>query len=240
MTNGFTWPSCAPINLILIKIWQQQQGGAIGQNTGSAVEGPSFRSILKRSTVPVEFRFQLPTRLGTSRGSTAKEKPGRSASGSSREDGQKAAGSSWKRPRLDESRGDESGGVGIEGPSTSRLREVEDHHRDQTGSHADGWKGNVCSRSNSTSATSMGRSKRAPLIIPDGFRFSTEQRAKERERFDEAVRVRQKEKERQSEEERAAKAVEEERGIKEMRKRAVPKANSIPEWYASMPRRKGG
>jgi len=236
MTNGFTLPSCAPVNLILIKIWQQQQGGAIGRNAGSAVEGPSFRSILKRSTVPVEFRFQLPTRLGTSRSCTAKEeKPGRGASGSSREDGQKAAGSSRKRRRLDESRGDENGGVGIEEAGTSRLREVED---DQTGSHAEGWKGKICSRSNSASATSIGRSKRGPLIIPEGFRFSTEQRAKERERFDEAVRVKQKEKERQTEEERAAKAVEEERGIKEMRKRAVPKANSIPEWYATMPRRK--
>ena len=204
------------------------------------MEGPSFRSILKRSTVPVEFRFQLPTRLGTSRSSTTKEKPGRSASGRGREDGQKAAGSSRKRPRLDESRGDERGGVGIEEPSTSRLREAEDHQRDQSGSHADGWKGKICSRSNSTSATSIGGRKRGPLIVPEGFRFSTEQRAKERERFDEAVRVKQKEKERRSEEERAAKAVEEERGVKEMRKRAVPKANSIPEWYANMPRRKAG
>ena len=237
MTNGFTWPPSL-LNLIVIKILQRQ-GGAICRNTGSVVEGPSFHSILKRSTVPVEFRFQLPTRLGASRDFTAKEKPGRGVSRSSREDGQKVAGSSRKRLRLDESRGDESGGVGIEEPSsTSRLREAEDHHRDQPGSHADGWKGKACSRSNSTSTTSMGRSKRKALIVPDGFRFSTEQRAKEREKFDEAVRVKQKEKERQSEEERAAKAVEEERGIKEMRKRAVPKANSIPEWYAAMPRRK--
>ena len=207
----------------------------ICRNTGSVVEGPPFRSTLKRSTVPVEFRFQLPTRLGTDRGFTTKEKPG---SRSGREDGQKAAGSSRKRPRLYESRGDENGGVGVEDPSTSRLREGEDHQHDQTGSHEDAWKGNICSRSNLKSTTSMGRSKRTPLIIPEGFRFSTEQRAKEREKFDEAVRVKQKEKERQSEEDRVAKAVEEERGVKEMRKRAVPKANAIPEWYATMPRRK--
>jgi len=78
------------------------------------------------------------------------------------------------------------------------------------------------------------------LVIPEGFRFSTEQRAKEREKFDEGVRVKQKEKERELEEERAAKAVEDERGIKEMRRRAVPKANSIPEWYARMPKKKAG
>jgi len=57
-------------------------------------------------------------------------------------------------------------------------------------------------------------------------------------KFDEAVRVKQQEKERQSEEEHAAEAVEEEREIREMRRRAVPKANAVPEWYAAMPKRK--
>ena len=75
-------------------------------------------------------------------------------------------------------------------------------------------------------------------MIPEGFKFSTEQRARDRGKFDEAVRVKQKQKERQVEEERAARAVEEERGIKEMRKRAVPKANIVPEWYETMPKRK--
>ena len=185
--------------------------------------------------MPVEFRFQLPARVGTSRGLTAKENPGRSAPRRSREDGRKATGSSRKRARLDESRGDKGGVVGVEEPR-STSREAKDDHCDQAGGHADGWKGKTRSGSN---ASSMSRSKRAPLIVPEGFKFSTEERAKERGRFDEAVRVKQKEKERRSEEERAAKAVEEERGIKEMRRRAVPKANTIPGWYATMPRRKG-
>lgn len=234
MTNWFTWPS-SPLNLIMIKMQRKQQGGAIDKHTGSTVGGPSFHhSTLKRSTVPVEFRFQLATRLGsTSRGSAAKENPGPSASRNNREDGHRAAGSSRKRPRLDEPRGD----IG-EPPSSSRLSEGKDDHHDQTESHGDAWKGTGCSRSQFSSATSISRSKRAPLIIPEAFTFSTEQRAKEREKFDEAVRVKQKEKEQRLEEDRAAKAVEEERGIKEMRKRAVPKANTVPGWYATMPKRK--
>jgi len=235
MTNGFTWPPSPP-NLIVIKI-QQRQGGAIDKDAG----GPSFHSTLKRSTVPVEFRFELTRRMGTtSRGTAAKEKSGPSASRNDREGGNKPSGHSRKRPKLDELGDAKSGAVDFEEPLSSRLREAKgDQCRDQTGSHASALKGSTCSRSNNSSATSIGRSKkRAPLIIPEAFRFSTEQRAKEREKFDEGVRVKQKEKERQSEEERAAKAVEEEREVKEMRKKAVPKANTIPGWYATVPKRK--
>ena len=223
----------------MIKI-QQQQDGAIDRYTGGIAGGPSFRSILKRSTVRTEFRFELATRLGTSRGSAAKENPGPGAFRSSREDGDQAAGRLQKRPKLGELRGSKSGVVGLEEPSpSSRLSEAkEDDHHGQTGGHAGVRKGSACSGSKISSTTSMGRSKRTPLIIPEAFRFSTEQRARDREKFDEAVRAKQREKERQLEEDRAAKAVEEERGIKEMRKRAVPKANSIPEWYATMPKRK--
>lgn len=234
MTNWFTWTS-SPLNLIVIKMQQLQQGGVIE----SAVEGPPFRSTLKRSTVPVEFRFQLAARLDTTRASGAKEKPGPNALRSSSEAGHKAAGSSRKRPRLDESRGDKNGVAGFrEPPWPSRLSEAKDDHRDQTGGHAAGRKGTTCSRSNPPPAASTSQNKRAGLIIPEAFRFSTEQRARERERFDEAVRVKQKEKEQRLEEDRAAKAVEEERGIREMRKRAVPKANTVPGWYATMPKRK--
>lgn len=215
---------------------QQQEGGAISRDAGIAVGAPSFRSILKRSTVPVEFRFELAARMGTSRSSAVKENTGRSASmKNNREDGQKAAGSSRKRPKLGELEGDKSG---VEETWSSRLSKAKDDHHDQTGSHAGAWKRSVCSRSNISSATSMGRSKRTPLIVPEAFRFSTEQRARDRGKFDEAVRAKQKEKERELEEDRAAKAIEEERGMKEMRKRAVPKANAVPEWYATMPKRK--
>jgi len=87
MTNGFTWSSL-PLNLIMIKM--QKEGRVI--STGSVVGGPSFRSTLKRSTVPVEFRFQLAARLDTSRGSATKENPDPCASMSSRERGHRRLG----------------------------------------------------------------------------------------------------------------------------------------------------
>ena len=211
----------------------------ISRFTGSVVGGPSFRSTLKRSTIPVEFRFELAARLGTSRGSSTREHPEPSASRSSGErGGHKVAGNPRKRPKLDELRGEENGEPGtVELASTSsRLTERKD---DQTGSHAGAWKRNGRSRSKNSSATLTSRSKRKPLIIPEGFKFSTEQRAKDREKFDKAVRVKQGERERELEEERAAKAVEEEEEMKEMRKRTVPRANSVPECYAAMPKRKG-
>lgn len=236
MTNGFTWPS-SPLNLIVIKIQQEEEGGVINRFTGSVVGGPSFHSTLKRSTVPVEFRFELAARLGTSRGSAAKENPGPGASGNSKERGEhKATASSRKRPKLAELRGGKNGEVGFAEPaSSSGSSETKDVHRDQIGSRTGAWKGNTHLRSDISSL-----SKRRPLIVPEGFKFSTEQRAKDREEFDRAVRVKQEEKERQLEEERAAKAIEEEREIKEMRKRAVPKASSVPGWYAGMPKRKAG
>lgn len=219
---------------------KQQEVGAINRITGRVVGGgPSFRSTLKRSTVPVEFRFELAARLGTDRGSAGNEKPGPGASGNSKEGGKlKETASSRKRPKLGELGGGKNEEVGfVEPTSGSRLK---DAHRDQIGSHTGGWKGNTHLRSNISSGTRTSGSKRRPLIIPKEFKFSTEQRARDREEFDKGVRVKQEEKERLLEEERAIKAVEEEREIKEMRKRAVPKASSVPEWYAGMPKRKAG
>ena len=186
--------------------------------------------------MPVEFRFELAGRLGTSRGSAAKEKLGPRGSGNSKERG---GDHSRKRPKLGELRGGKNGEVGFVKPtSSSRLSEGKDGHPDQIGSHTGAWKGKTRLRSNISSGSRTGGRKRKALIIPEEFKFSTEKRAKDREEFDKGVRVKQEEKDRRLEEERAAKAVEEEREIKEMRKRAVPKASTVPEWYAAMPKRK--
>jgi Targeting protein for Xklp2 (TPX2) domain len=75
-------------------------------------------------------------------------------------------------------------------------------------------------------------------VVPECFNFSTETRAKEREKFDEHVRARQREIERQLEERRRQREIDEQREIKEMRRRAIPKANEVPEWYANVPKRK--
>ena len=74
-------------------------------------------------------------------------------------------------------------------------------------------------------------------VVP--FFFCTEQRAKEREKFDEMMKRKEEDIQRLKEEQRRREAEEEERAIKELRRKAIPKANDIPEWYAGMPKRKG-
>ena len=73
-------------------------------------------------------------------------------------------------------------------------------------------------------------------VLPGRLDLSTEARAHEREKFDEGRRAREAEAERLLEEKRRLQAIEEEKDIKELRRRAVPKANEIPEWYAHAPK----
>ena len=74
-------------------------------------------------------------------------------------------------------------------------------------------------------------------VVPLPIEFQTEARAHEREKFEEARRAREAELERQREERRRQQELEEEQEIKELRKRAVPKANAVPEWYAFAPKK---
>ncbi|KAG2037538.1 hypothetical protein BDR03DRAFT_956837 [Suillus americanus] len=78
-----------------------------------------------------------------------------------------------------------------------------------------------------------------PMVPAPPIVLSTELRAREREKFDQMVRIKEEEIQRAKEERRRQRDAEEEREIKELRKRAIPKANEIPEWYADMPK-KGG
>ena len=77
-------------------------------------------------------------------------------------------------------------------------------------------------------------------VVPtqaQGFHFSTETRAHEREKYDEARRAREEEAERLLDEKRRLEALREEEEIRELRRRAVPKANQVPEWYQHAPKR---
>lgn len=82
-------------------------------------------------------------------------------------------------------------------------------------------------------------SRREPSnrIVPTQFTFHTEIRAHEREKFDEDRRKREQELEAELEEQRRLLALEEEKEIRELRKRAVPKANAVPSWYAHAPKK---
>ncbi|KAJ7671781.1 hypothetical protein B0H17DRAFT_948170, partial [Mycena rosella] len=83
------------------------------------------------------------------------------------------------------------------------------------------------------------RSQRAPTV-PVPIAFSTDARVRERARFDAQVR----EREQNEEEARAVLRREREKKeaeeVREMRKRAVPRAHEVPEWYKDVPKRERG
>ncbi|KAF8640659.1 hypothetical protein AX17_000316 [Amanita inopinata Kibby_2008] len=74
-------------------------------------------------------------------------------------------------------------------------------------------------------------------VVPFQFELYTDVRAKERERFDASVKEKEREMEKGREVKRREREEQEEREMREMRRKAVPKANAVPEWYKDAPRR---
>ncbi|KAJ7779462.1 hypothetical protein DFH07DRAFT_876122 [Mycena maculata] len=87
--------------------------------------------------------------------------------------------------------------------------------------------------------SALRRSQLAPTV-PVPIAFSTDARAKERERFDEKVREKERERAATREVQRREREVEEARQVRELRKRAIPKAHEVPEWYKEAPRKNNG
>lgn len=77
-------------------------------------------------------------------------------------------------------------------------------------------------------------------VLPLPIELNTDGRAKEREKFDELMREKEKELERAIEERRKQKEAEEEKEVKEIRRRAVPKAHEVPQWYKEAPKKGKG
>jgi hypothetical protein len=75
-------------------------------------------------------------------------------------------------------------------------------------------------------------------VIPLSVEMFTEARAKEREKFDAHVKEKEREMQIALEQRRREKEEEEEREIMELRKKAIPRAHEVPEWYKDMPKRK--
>ena len=78
---------------------------------------------------------------------------------------------------------------------------------------------------------------KARLTRPVGPVLTTDRRARERERFDTQVRERERELDAVREQRRLEEEAAEAEAIAELRRRAVPRANSVPEWYCSRPKR---
>ncbi|KXN84975.1 hypothetical protein AN958_11820 [Leucoagaricus sp. SymC.cos] len=75
-------------------------------------------------------------------------------------------------------------------------------------------------------------------VITQPFHWATEQRIKERKEFDEMVKEKERERELLEEQKRKEREEEEEMEIRELRKRAIPKANVVPDWYKDAPKKK--
>jgi len=74
--------------------------------------------------------------------------------------------------------------------------------------------------------------------IPLPIRWETDERVKERQKFDEMMREKEREQERLMEVRRREQEEQEEKEVRELRKKAVPKAHEVPEWYKEAPKRK--
>jgi len=74
--------------------------------------------------------------------------------------------------------------------------------------------------------------------VPLPMRFETDFRVKERQKFDERMREKEREREREMEQRRREREEQVEKEVRELRKRAVPKAHEVPEWYKEAPRRR--
>ncbi|TDL26349.1 hypothetical protein BD410DRAFT_783382 [Rickenella mellea] len=85
-------------------------------------------------------------------------------------------------------------------------------------------------------ASLAAKRKHVVPVIPAPLQLSTAARVKERARFDEARRIREEEIKRQMDEMRKVREADEEREVRELRKRAIPKANPVPYWYADVPK----
>ncbi|KAG6813709.1 hypothetical protein H0H92_008116 [Tricholoma furcatifolium] len=75
-------------------------------------------------------------------------------------------------------------------------------------------------------------------VVPLPLHLNTDERVRERGKFEDHLREKERELERVMEQKRREREEIEEREIREMRKKAVPKANEVPEWYKDVPKRK--
>jgi hypothetical protein len=77
-----------------------------------------------------------------------------------------------------------------------------------------------------------------PVTIPQPFNWASDQRIEERKQFDDTIREKVRERELLKEQKEREREEEEGKEIRELRKRAVPKANTVPEWYKNAPRKR--
>lgn len=74
--------------------------------------------------------------------------------------------------------------------------------------------------------------------VPLPLELHTHERAKEREKFDQILKEKGRELEREMEKRKKEEEENEAREVRELRKKAVPRAHDVPDWYKEVPKRK--
>ncbi|KJA28329.1 hypothetical protein HYPSUDRAFT_61960 [Hypholoma sublateritium FD-334 SS-4] len=74
--------------------------------------------------------------------------------------------------------------------------------------------------------------------LPQPIKLETDQRVIERQKFDDMVKEKHREQERRMEEKRKEREEQEERELRELRKKTIPRAHIVPEWYKEAPKKK--
>ncbi|KAJ3568547.1 hypothetical protein NP233_g5636 [Leucocoprinus birnbaumii] len=85
---------------------------------------------------------------------------------------------------------------------------------------------------------SQARKENVHPVTTQPFHWATDERIKQRKEFDDMVKEKEKERQQREEQVRKEREEEEEREIRELRRRLVPKANVVPEWYKDAPKKK--
>lgn len=83
------------------------------------------------------------------------------------------------------------------------------------------------------------RRVRVEPVVPRPMEFYSDLRAQERRRFEDRIREKERDAQLAQELKRKEREAQEAKEIMELRKKSVPKAHEVPDWYKDVPQRKG-
>ncbi|KAG2022432.1 hypothetical protein CC2G_000179 [Coprinopsis cinerea AmutBmut pab1-1] len=123
----------------------------------------------------------------------------------------------------------------------ARNRESQQSDRLGGSSKANKKKGSIPDFKARREAELPHRKENIQPVVPQPFKFELDSRLKERAKFEEMIREKELQRHRELEQKRREREEEEEREIRELRRKLIPKANEVPEWYKDAPKKvKGG
>ncbi|KAF6761327.1 hypothetical protein DFP72DRAFT_1062329 [Ephemerocybe angulata] len=224
---------------------EQRQGPAAARSTSNARSGSSSKVKMVHATVPVGFNFRVSARLEARKSVGAGRGLGGSEGARARVTAKLVAAKAAKAKGKEKEK---------EKPALRRNDDLRTSKRARHQAPA--------SNSNSSSTLAAAhpmpdfkalhasheadltrrkekllRQSKANAVIPVSPRFETKNRLKERHKFDDMVKEKELRLQEEREAQRRVQAEEEERLVRELRRKAIPKAHEVPEWYKDAPKR---